>query len=221
MFILSSLKRWEFIWLSMGNIHRTLESDIHFFGNLLRKQWDITPLKVSRLTQLLLPRSTDFLTFHTNWEYFLRNLIHFEWCCLIKRCRKAQHSYSMIFPGQLVVVKAKCMITFRIDLVSSLKLAVFVGVNMDYQLRKQICLESAESVADWHYSDVIISTMASQITSLAIVYSTVYSCGDQRKHQSSASLAFVRRIHRWPVNSPHRGPVTRKMFLFDDVIMIT
>ena len=54
---------------------------------------------------------------------------------------------------------------------------------------------------------------------LAIVYSTVYSGADHRKHQSSASLAFVRRIHRWPVNSPHKWPVTRKMFPFDDVIM--
>ena len=61
--------------------------------------------------------------------------------------------------------------------------------------------------------------MASQITSLAIVYSTVYSTADQRKHQSSASLAFVRGILRWPVNSPHKRPVTRKMFPFDDVIM--
>ena len=43
---------------------------------------------------------------------------------------------------------------------------------------------------------------ASQITSLTIVYSTVYSDADQRKYQSSASLAFVRGIHRWPVNSP-------------------
>ena len=40
-----------------------------------------------------------------------------------------------------------------------------------------------------------------------------------RKHQSSASLAFVREIHRWPVNSPHKGPVTRGIFPFDDVIM--
>ena len=70
-----------------------------------------------------------------------------------------------------------------------------------------------------HYSDVIMGAMASQITSLAIVYSTVYSDADQRKQQSSASLPFVREIHRWPVNSPHKGPVTRKMFPFDDVIM--
>ena len=64
-----------------------------------------------------------------------------------------------------------------------------------------------------------MSLMASQITSLTIVYSTVYSGADQRKHQSSASLAFVRGIHRGPVNSPHKWPVTWKMFPFDDVIM--
>ena len=65
-----------------------------------------------------------------------------------------------------------------------------------------------------------MGTFASQITSLAIVYPTVYSGADQRKHQSSASLAFVWEIHRGPVNSPHKLPVTRKMFPFDDVIMI-
>ena len=69
-----------------------------------------------------------------------------------------------------------------------------------------------------HYTDVIMGTIASQITSLAIVYSTVYSDADQRKYQSSASLAFVWGIHRRPVNSPHKWPVTRKMFPFDDVI---
>ena len=61
-----------------------------------------------------------------------------------------------------------------------------------------------------HYGDVIMSMTASQITSLAIVYSTVYSGADQRKHQTSLSLAFVRAIHWWPVNSPHKGPVSRK-----------
>ena len=65
-----------------------------------------------------------------------------------------------------------------------------------------------------------MGAMASQITSLTIVYSTVYSDADQRKEQSSASLAFVRGIHRGPVNSPHKWPVTRKMFPFDDVIMV-
>ena len=64
-----------------------------------------------------------------------------------------------------------------------------------------------------------MGAITSQITSLAIVYSTVYSDADQRKHQSSASLAFVWGIHRGPVNSPHKWPATRKMFPFDDVIM--
>ena len=66
-----------------------------------------------------------------------------------------------------------------------------------------------------------MNTMTFQITSLTIVYSTVYSGADRRKHQSSASLIFVRGIHRSPVNSPHKVLVTRKMFPFDDVIMIT
>ena len=56
-----------------------------------------------------------------------------------------------------------------------------------------------------HYDDVTMDAIASQITSLTIVYSTVYSDLDQRKDQSSASLAFVRGIRRWPVNSPHKG----------------
>ena len=72
-----------------------------------------------------------------------------------------------------------------------------------------------------HYGDVIMGAIASQITNLTIAYSTVYSDADQTKHQSSASLAFVRGIHRGPVNFPHKWPVTRKMFPFDDVIMLT
>ena len=70
-----------------------------------------------------------------------------------------------------------------------------------------------------HYNDVIMGAIASQITSLTTVYSFVYSEIDQRKYQRSASLAFVRGIHRGPVNSPHKWPATRKMFPFDDVIM--
>ena len=69
----------------------------------------------------------------------------------------------------------------------------------------------------YHSNDVITSAFASQITGVPIVYSTVCSEAEQRKYQSSASLAFVRGIHRWP----HEGPVTRKMFPFDDVIMIS
>ena len=66
-----------------------------------------------------------------------------------------------------------------------------------------------------------MGAMASQITRLTIVYSTVYSGADQIKHQSSAWLAFLQGIHRWPANSPHKWPVTRKLFPFDDVIMVS
>ena len=64
-----------------------------------------------------------------------------------------------------------------------------------------------------------MSDIVSQIISLTIVYSTVYSVTDERKYHSSASLAIVRRSHRWLVISPHKWPVTRKMFPFDDIIM--
>ena len=72
-----------------------------------------------------------------------------------------------------------------------------------------------------HHNDVIMGSMASQITSLTIVYPAVYSGADQRKHQSSASLAFMGGIHQGPVNSPRKWPATRKMFPFDDVFMLS
>ena len=65
-----------------------------------------------------------------------------------------------------------------------------------------------------HYSDAIIGALMSQITSLVIVYSTVYSGSHQRTHQSSSSLAFVRRIHRRPVDFPHKGPIVRKFSIW-------
>ena len=81
-----------------------------------------------------------------------------------------------------------------------------VGLSRDYRV-------------NCHYNDIITGAMASQITSLTTVYSTVYSGADQRKHQSSVSLVFVRGIQHGPVNSPHIGPVTRNMLPIDDVIM--
>ena len=88
------------------------------------------------------------------------------------------------------------------------------------------CLASKKSLspaqsrkARWHYGDVIMGTIIGwcvKITSLTIVYSTVRSGADQRKHQSSTLLVFVLGIHG---DSPHKWPVARKMFPFDDVIM--
>ena len=70
----------------------------------------------------------------------------------------------------------------------------------------------------YHYSDFIMSAIASPFSSITIVYSTIYSGPNERKHQSFASLTFVRGIHRWPVISLQKWPVTRIMFPFDDVI---
>ena len=114
-------------------------------------------------------------------------------------------------------------------LVSSV-MYIFAGIVANISL-KHICeIDSIKysqySFLHWfivfplsHYDDVIMGAMASQITSRTIIYSTVFSGADQSKHQSSASLAFVWGIHRGPVNSPQKWPVTRKMFPVDDVIM--
>ena len=106
---------------------------------------------------------------------------------------------------------------------SSLNLATlnYAMVRRKQNLNQPCQLYQKEYQKEWmpkckysHYSDVIMGAVA-QITSLTIVYSTVHSGADKRKHQSSVSLTFV----RWPVNSPHKWPVTRKMFPFDDVII--
>ena len=91
----------------------------------------------------------------------------------------------------------------------------------DYNLLKHTLVhyprvQRHTAFSNTHYTDVIMGTIAFQITSLTIVYSDT----DQSKHQSSASLAFVWGNHRGPVNSLHKWPVTRKMFPFDDDIMI-
>ena len=70
------------------------------------------------------------------------------------------------------------------------------------------------------FVDVIIRAMTSQISRISTVCLAVCSDAHQRKHQNSASLALVRGIRRWLVNSPHKRPIMRKMFPFDDVIMI-
>ena len=97
---------------------------------------------------------------------------------------------------------------------------------LDLQLRSSSQLNSNRSAELFGnenvavlYVDDMVNTMASQITIFTSVYSTVYSGTDERKLQSSSSLAFVRGIHRWPLNSLYKGPVTRKTSPFDDVIV--
>ena len=103
--------------------------------------------------------------------------------------------------------------------IDSVDKIVFPVKMLEYLAKSCVSYYQTNETRIKHYDDVIMDTIASQITSLTIVYSIVYSGTDHRNHQSSASLAFVRGIHRGPVNFPHRGPVTRKIFPFDDVIM--
>ena len=69
------------------------------------------------------------------------------------------------------------------------------------------------------YENVMMRVMASQITGSPASRLFAQPFEDLIEHKNSASLAFVRIIYRWPVDSPHKGPVTRNMFPFDDVIM--
>ena len=97
-------------------------------------------------------------------------------------------------------------------------LLLFSLIHITNSSRTNVVIPAC-TIFEAHYNDVIMGAIASLITSLTILYSTVYSDADQRKHQSSASLPFVWGIHRGPMNAPHIWPVTRKMFPFDDVIM--
>ena len=90
----------------------------------------------------------------------------------------------------------------------------YVSINMGCTF-----LNDPHSLSKIHFNDIIMGAMAFQIASLTIVYSTVYSSTDQKNPSNSASLAFVRGIQQGPGNSPHKWPVTWKMFPFDDVIM--
>ena len=99
--------------------------------------------------------------------------------------------------------------------VEEMVMLLVVWVSMT--LKQSHCNETL-----WHYGDVIMGTIASQITSLIWLFTQPFiQTQIKKKHQSSTSLAFVRGIHRRLVNSLHKWPVTRKMFPFDDIIMDT
>ena len=77
--------------------------------------------------------------------------------------------------------------------------------------------KSHNSTSPWRHNerDGVSNSPASRLFTQPFIQAHI----KEKKNQSSALLAFVRGIHRWPLNSLHIGPVTRKMFLFDDVIM--
>ena len=120
---------------------------------------------------------------------------------------------NYLFPWLLTLI-LNTLTTELLDQNSLVNLTNYLAndilLSMTWQQASIFNITSQVLYRHMHYSDVMMGMMVSQITNLPIVYLTVYSGGDQRKHQSSASLAFVRGI-QWPV--------TREMFPFDDVIM--
>ena len=131
-------------------------------------------------------------------------------------CQMVSRTFLMTFPSKFESFHAiKSIWKCRLQNVGHFVLSSMEGLYLNrisIRLTMIFGKVSGLPVLDWlwrlpdHYCGVV-------------VYSTVYSGPDQRKRQSTASLAFVRGIHRWPVNYPHKGPVTRRMFPFDDVIM--
>ena len=144
---------------------------------------------------------TEYVVLHFKKFYFLHNahkrypLAHLLWHIM----EWPLWARSMIFVATLRLL----------ELVIQLLLCKQWNITDKLRVKSTAPDAMVQGMARTHYSDVIMGVMASQITCLMIVYSTVYSGTDQRKHQISTSLAFVRGIHRWPVNSPHKGPVMR------------
>ena len=140
----------------------------------------------------------------------LENVFPAKWADQ-RRFSKHQYKFQIMNLSQLQMIH-KHLIVFPLQLTDCCRRASNTSIIV-------ICVKMGGHASQWHYDDVIMTMLASQITSLTVVYSIVYSGVNQRKHQSSASLAFVWEIHRGPVNFPHKWPVTRKFFPFDDVIM--
>ena len=167
---------------------------------------EVTSLSLKTEQQNLAWNSCDF------WNCYNVDIFHLQsWTSFTCRvcCKDFQDSHFVhlkLPPVNLLPTtghEARGVIMFEV----ARQDVTFMWMSVDYKALIQ------------HYDDVIMTMLASQITSLTVVYSIVYSGVNLRKHQSSASLAFVWEIHRGPVNFPHKWPVTRKMFPFDDVIM--
>ena len=106
-------------------------------------------------------------------------------------CSQALASYAM---------NSNCS---RVDFLKERPFCEVGSMEDSVALRRMVLVVGLQPVCFRFYSDVIMSGMASQITST--ICSTLCSGTDQRKHQSSVALAFVRGIHRWPVDCPRKG----------------
>ena len=116
--------------------------------------------------------------------------------------------------GKTILIRFQTSTTANTYLIKSIAWYVFIlqnGLSVHIMIRFMFSVE--------HCSDVTWSDRAYQITGIWTVCSVQCSGVHQRKSQIFTSLAFMRGIHRLPVNFRHKRPVMRKMFSFDDVIM--
>ena len=153
---------------------------------------------------------SDWWLRHLLWNYRQTNIawptVPWHWCMM--------YLFSFLPTSSFIYMR---QVTQLVD--GSIVINLAVNLMPVSFFRK--CLEpSSAAGSHFHYNDVRMSVFVSQITGISSVCLTVCSGTDQRKHQSSASLAFVRGIHRWPVNSLHKWPVTWKMVPFFYVIML-
>ena len=151
---------------------------------------------------------------------FTSILLHaFLWDVL---CQKWRNKYAQsIIPnphpsslekhhaGGFFIIDNKLQQCFQLLIINLLYVAPQISESIACLSMPQFMGTLSPHIIYYRYDDVIMSAMTSQITSLTIVYSIAYLSADQWKYQSSALLAFVRRIHRKPENSPQKGPVTR------------
>ena len=130
--------------------------------------------------------------------------------CNVNHCAK--------FEPVLCKTAACTSLTTNITDIDNIRRPTQTFLNEDFHTLCQNITCRRRGYTQFHYIDVIMTTMASQITSLTVVYSTVYLDADQRKHQSSWSLAFVWGIHRDRWIPGTKGQLRGKMYPFDDVI---
>ena len=161
--------------------------------------------------------------------YHLINLTSFGQFCLLCHSRCFPKVHFIVYAGHaLPFIDICCLPYHRYESIVHVKLSIYLGIIIYFVWYSFLSIDTPPytwklqniGYGACHYGDVLIGAMASQMTRLTIVYSIFFPGADQRKHQCSTSLAFVRGIHRWSVNSPHKGLLTRKMFPFDDVIMV-
>ena len=178
------------------------------------KPTELSRIKLKTWTQQPVPMISEHSAYSTPLPFGFRTWL-WRYTCLLLLISMVWHRQAIFkSKGDKLSSSAECRIWTRVfGTESPTDWMVNIFTNNLWCTHEKAChnkitymLYGTYCTSNIHYSDVIMRAMVSQITSLTIVYSTVYSGADQRKHQDSTSLAFVQGIHRWPVNSPHKWP---------------